>query len=377
MGAQFRRIFAWAVRTAAVALAALVLLELTARVVLFGASGLVPERVDSVHGLFETGFTRPSAVPGLGFELAPKVSGWFKLVPFRTNSVGMRDEEVPLHKPDGTYRIAVVGASFALPAGVAIERAFHTLLEERLSREWAPLRVECLNFAVGMYHPRQSLAMLEGRALAYAPDLVIFTATNLSAPLLLVDPAEEARRFAAEGGAGLAALRFRRTHPFLRSYLYRLVRARAWPGEKVPQPDLGLLERAYLGASEAIGGGRAPTPAGSGSGPLALPRVERDPVIDRLARVGRREGLPIVIARLEFDPAPPSAADEALAVRARELGLGWVDTRAAFEGRSPREFWIYELDPHPNANAHGLFAGRIASFLASHAPAVPAVPASE
>lgn len=353
----------------AVVLVVLLLLETTARVFLFGASGLVPARVDSVHGLFETGFTRPSSVPGLGFELRPNVSGWFKLVPFRTNSAGMRDAEVPLRKPEGTFRIAVVGASFALPAGVAIERAFHSLLEDRLSREWAPLRVECLNFAVGMYHPRQSLAMLEGRALDYAPDLVIFTATNLSAPALLVDPVEEARRFAAEGGGRLAGLRFRRTHPFLRSYLLRLLRVRFHPDAEVPQPDLGIVERAWLGLSEGLGGEPA-SDAAPPRRPPSAPRVERDPVIERLARVGRREGLPIVIARLEFDPAPPSADDRALAARARELGLGWVDTRSAFEGTSPRDFWIYELDPHPNWRAHELFAARIASFLASRGPDV-------
>ena len=45
-------------------------------------------------------------------------------------------------------------------------------------RELAPVRVEFINFAVGMYNPEQVLAMLELRALAYQPDLVLMTATR-------------------------------------------------------------------------------------------------------------------------------------------------------------------------------------------------------
>jgi len=45
--------------TAAALLGALLLLELTARVYLFGVAGLHPARVDSVQPLWETGYLRP------------------------------------------------------------------------------------------------------------------------------------------------------------------------------------------------------------------------------------------------------------------------------------------------------------------------------
>ena len=102
-----------------------------------------------------------------------------RLAPFRTNSSGLRDTEYAFTKPDNTLRVVVVGSSFALPAGVAIEDAFHSLLEEQFSRDLAPLRCEFINFAVGMHHAEQVLAMLELRALDYEPDLVLVTATKL------------------------------------------------------------------------------------------------------------------------------------------------------------------------------------------------------
>jgi hypothetical protein len=92
------------------------LLEMSARVYLFGVSGLVPAKINSVHGLPQTGFTQRSSQPGLAFELKPNLDGYFKLARFRTNSRGLRDGEYDLVKPANYFRVAVVGASFARPA---------------------------------------------------------------------------------------------------------------------------------------------------------------------------------------------------------------------------------------------------------------------
>ena len=50
----------------------------------------------------------------------------------------------------------------------------------------------------------------------------------------------------------------------------------------------------------------------------------------------------------------------------RGEGMFYVDTRSAFQGTNPRDFWIYELDPHPNREAHAIFADVIAEFLRAH-----------
>lgn len=115
-----------AVRIAAVVAGLFVLLELTARVYLFGIAGLVPAKMNSVHGLNQTGFTRQSGDARIGFELKPDLDGYFNLATFRTNSKGLRDREYALEKPSDTFRVAVMGSSFTLPAGVEIERAFHS-----------------------------------------------------------------------------------------------------------------------------------------------------------------------------------------------------------------------------------------------------------
>ena len=336
----------------------LLLLELTARVFLFGWAGLVPARIDSVHALPQTGFTRASAEPRLSFELRPNLDGWFKLARFRTNAAGLRDRDYARPKPENTFRVAVVGSSFALPAGVAIEEAFHSRLETRFAASLSPLRVEFVNFAVGMYHPKQTLATLELRALDYEPDLALFTLTELSTPPMLEDP--DAQRLGDVDLSGIP--RFERTHPILQSFLWRLYVHRTRGADEAPRAPVGVLERAYLDLSARLSSAD-PAPAATAPPHRPAPGARGGPLIDRLARLARERALPVVLVRLAFEEVPPDASDRAVARRAAELGLHYVDTRDAFAGTDPRDFWIYEIDPHPDGRAHGIFADVIGRFL--------------
>jgi len=342
------------------------LLELSTRVYLFGLAGLIPSRINSVHELPQTGFLRPSSEVGLGFELKPGLDAWFKLAPFVTNSQGLRDREYTLHKPENTFRVAVVGASFALPAGIAIEDAFHSVLERRLSRELAPLRFEFINFSVGMYGPEQVLTMLETRALAYDPDLVLFSATSLSTPHLI-----DERSPGASPQKAPVPIRFRRSYPILQSFFIRLLRLRAARGQVEPGLYTGRLEEAYMWLlecwrSDEAGGERSRrSKARSSRGADVASAQGGGSILDRLASLSQTSGVPIVVVRLEYDGAPKLPVDLAVERAAAARGVPYLDTRDAFVGTRARDLWIYELDPHPNARAHEIFADAIATFLRS------------
>src|SRR5262245_25411046 len=314
------------------AAAVFLLLEASARLYLFGLAGLSPTRVNSVRGLPQSGFTQPSAEPRLGFALRPNLAGFFKLVPFRTNAAGQRDRDYALAKPPGVFRVAVVGSSFALPAGVAIEDAFHSRLEARC----AP-RCEFINFAVGMYNPEQVLAMLELRALAWAPDLVLMTATRLSLPWLADDPRSAEGR--ARRRPDLAALpRFGRSYPVLRSFLWQLVAARVAGAPAPGTESLGWLERAALALTPRV----EPSPA---LAPAPLPELPEGSVIERLARLARERGLPVALVLLEFEDRPPGPLEAEVAAAAAAAGVPYLDTRDAFRGTRASDYWIYQLDP--------------------------------
>jgi len=305
-------------RAAAAAALLLVALEGTARVVIFGPAGLDPRRVPLIADTDVKEFVTFESEPSIGWEYAPNLDTFLKLVRLRTNSHGMRDEEYPLAKPSGTVRVAVLGSSFSLPAGVEIEDAYHSVLEERLSAEFAPRTYEFLNLAVGAHMPSQSIAMLLHRALRFDPDLVIVSATRMAIPHLLREWNQTPRPQVLD-----------RVSSSPRSFLIELAKSR-----------LQLL----------------PEKVGLRSPRFPPRRGKRPDVIEKLAAISRQYGIPIVLFRIEYDAVEPSPVEREIERRVRAEGMYYVDSRSAFEGTDPRDSWIHELDPHPDARAHVVFA---------------------
>jgi hypothetical protein len=131
-------------------------------------------------------------LPGdfLQFELVEGIRRVLFGQPFITNSHGMHSPEVTLAKPPGTFRIAVLGASMDMGWGVSYRETYSHLLEEWLNRHGRQLgvegqrRFEVLNFAVAAYSPLQRLETLRRKALAFRPDLVLYSATMLDLRLM-------------------------------------------------------------------------------------------------------------------------------------------------------------------------------------------------
>ena len=316
------------VKLAAFGVLLFVLLELSARVVVFGPRGLDPRRVGIFQDRAPSSLVTYETDRRMLFEYRPNLDVFFKAVRFRTNSAGMRDQEYSLAKPPDTFRVAVVGSSFTLPAGVEIEDSYHSLLEERFNREFAPKKYEFLNFAIGLHGASQILATLRHKALRYEPNLILFSLTSMSAPgmLLAWDRLPPAKMLRVVEPAGV------------RSYFAQLVRSR-------------------LKRESSVSSGPPPFP-----NPLAGPRD----VVSRLARLSRELGIPVVVVRIELDSREATRAERLLEEKVRAEGMFYVDTRSAFQGLNVRDMWIYELDPHPNAAAHAIIADVIADSLRSH-----------
>ena len=117
---------------------------------------------------------RRSELPGLLYELAPNMHKRSHGTVIRTNRHGMREREIPIEKPDSVTRIAVLGDSYTFGFGVPGLRAYPRVLEGLLNQR-APggRRFEVLNFGVGGYSTHDEAIVLEYRALAWNPDLVV------------------------------------------------------------------------------------------------------------------------------------------------------------------------------------------------------------
>ena len=106
------------------------------------------------------------------YELRPNLQALFTGVPVRTNSQGMRAEEVPSAKSAGEYRIALLGDSFAFGWGVLEDQAFGAAMERSLNSAGKG-KYRVLNFGVPGYSTFQEVAVFESKGLAFEPDAVL------------------------------------------------------------------------------------------------------------------------------------------------------------------------------------------------------------
>jgi hypothetical protein len=124
----------------------------------------------------------------LQFDLKPGFDAAFFGQRYTTNAQGMRDREYDLEKPEGVFRIALLGSSIDMGWGVATLDTYENRLEDWLnaeaSRRGLARRFEVLNFAVAAYGPVQRYDVFHRKALAYRPDLVLFSSTMLDPRLV-------------------------------------------------------------------------------------------------------------------------------------------------------------------------------------------------
>ncbi len=137
--------------------------------------------------------------PVLGWSLRPGASTWEVdegVARIRINSHGYRDRERSVNKPQGVYRVAVLGDSITESSQVDIDETFSYLAEEELNRRQCcgKPKVEVLNFGIGGYGTGQELILLRERVWKFNPDMIVlqffagndmynnYRALNISSP---------------------------------------------------------------------------------------------------------------------------------------------------------------------------------------------------
>jgi hypothetical protein len=295
-------------------LAAVILTELTYRVYLFGPDGLTYEKMNSVHEIGLSGLIQPSAYPEVLYELKPNQDTWFKLARFRTNSAGLPDREYSLTKPENTFRIVLVGSSFSMPSGVAMEDSWQELLERDLNAQAGGKSYEVINFSVGGYDIRQLLATLKQRALAYTPDLALVELTLGSPSRMRVEEAYH-QPFTPRA----------QTYPFFESFAVE----RLLPAAAQPEPAWALP------ASEM---------------PMAFEQV-----LAGFRSFADRSRLPVCFVILQHDPGQAEATRK-LREQAGRFSSCIIDTSPAFANERFSDLIVLKNDAHPNPRAQRIFA---------------------
>jgi hypothetical protein len=138
-----------------------VLLEVGLRVIGFSAGDIY--RVDSATNLITL---KPN-------KRLPVRSDCFQNT-VQTNRYGFHSKDYEQDKPDGVYRIAVLGDSFVEAQQVPLEKTFPYLLENILNDQSVTgLRTEVLSFGISGTATYTNLRYLQAYALRFHPDLII------------------------------------------------------------------------------------------------------------------------------------------------------------------------------------------------------------
>lgn len=166
--------------------AILLLLELGLRFYYYGTDVFSPAKMNSHTLIMDSEFVQPAADTDIYYELKPNVSGFFAGQPFRTNSAGLADIEYTLDKPANTYRVAVVGSSWSMATGVAMDDTYQAKIEKRLQEAFPERNNEVINFGVEYYGLGEITATARRKAMAYDPDLLILSITSMT-PLIRWD----------------------------------------------------------------------------------------------------------------------------------------------------------------------------------------------
>ncbi len=120
-----------------------------------------------------------------GAALRPGAEGWHRRegeAYVRINSAGLRDREHARPKPPGSFRIAVLGDSYAEAMQVDASQAFWAVAERELAAcpALAGRAVEVINFGVSGYGTAQELETLRHAVWAYEPDVVVLAFVSVN-----------------------------------------------------------------------------------------------------------------------------------------------------------------------------------------------------
>ena len=147
----------------------------------FTIGGVIAEIALRVVGYSYPEFYQRDGVRGV--SLVPGAEGWYRKegeAYVRINSDGLRDQEHTITKPEGTFRIAVVGDSYCEALPVSLGEAFWSVMGKKLEEcgAFPGKKIEVINFGVSGYGTAQELLTLREKVWKYSPDLVLLAVTT-------------------------------------------------------------------------------------------------------------------------------------------------------------------------------------------------------
>lgn len=311
------------------AILSFILLEVSYRYVIFGRESLNYEKMKSVTPLGLSGLIEPSRDREIVYELKPNLDTYFKMARFKTNSRGLRDKEYPMIKPKNTIRVAVVGDSLTMSAGVKIEDAYHSILEEEFNANCLGKNYEFINFGVGGYYLTQYWAVIRKKVMDWNPDIILIGFCEYNDFEIPPDKLFE----------GTYRVKKKINPFFFQSFAIRSLKQ-----------FLKNLGQNYIDKNHRIDG----NPSFAEEQADYMSRI-----FSMIGAFGVENKVPIVVVNLGITPNQQPELNTIVT----NSGLYYVDTTPSFEGKNISEYSIFPTDNHPNSKANLVFANVIKKYL--------------
>jgi len=242
------------------------------------------------------------------------------------NSMRIRDYEYTLEKPAGTYRIIILGGSFTFGWGVELDETFSKVLETRLNEKYGTKKhgtmqrqdYQVINFGIPGYTAVQEAGLFSGKAAQMSPDLVIiaFHPSDLKDVEYHLNLSEQ-----YENNKSLRLANNITSEEELRVHISYLVKEHA---KSVPFDELWnkMITQPY----------------------------------NDIAGLAAQKNISIIL----YSIIPDQAARPHLESEAARLNWRFVQSQVKYW---TEEYRIHELDLHPNALAHEVYATELEDAL--------------
>jgi hypothetical protein len=323
--------------------------EAAVRLALFGPEAVVTPWRFTNHFPMAAGLLE---IEESDFRLRANLDLFYKGARFSTNEHGFRGHSISVERPEGTFRIAVLGRSNTMGHGVGNTEVWTAQLEAKLDQrlsEWqasetraaasgAKIRgFEVMNLGVSGHNVPAMLRAYDRWWARFEPNAILLEA-------YATDLEPQARLTLARDA----------TAPSVQNVLDYFF--------------LSVIARRL--AAEAGLGRFAEVPAVERRGPTTPPVLDDSrALLDEFVAKRRAEGIPVLLVRLArpgrlargFGPG-----SDTLAMRDWEdahIGSAWLDTASWVEGRAAATDRVFYGDDHPNARVHALYADALQSLL--------------
>ena len=263
----------------------------------------------------------------------------------RINSFGLRGPNLPLGKPDGVFRILLLGDSFTFGYGVEDDSTYGRQLERLFVDQPAECgRIEVLNAGVNGYNTSQELAWLRRSGLNFRPDLVILAFTPND--IMTENEGKRMLRWPLLKELLSRSALYQFAAPRLKALVYR-------KAGKAYQDTLSLFLQGDAAVDSRVEGLRA-----------QLAEFHQAAVSHDFQPVLVVFPFAEQVIRREFQAWPPPAIEQ----QASSDQLPLLDLLPVFRDAVDRGESVYLNEPtrHPNGRGHQITADSLYAFLGNH-----------